>query len=337
MSRGRANDHRLKEFQTSNLMIGTSTPTVKASARLPFQFRPMPVAAESLGLPSTALHLFTILIDDAKRRGWRTRLLNPALASRLGRSVATVKRLLALLESRGLIQREHAADGRIRTATRITWDGVAQSCATEQKSVAHSQSGGGSLMRQGVAHSCATNSERPQSAFQTPGFSTSEEEKREEPAPSPAETAAALRAMVAGKWAPMIFDEAKPHEAPAKPATSPETSPTPSPVESVATSTTRAAASRETPPTRPQPIARPYGGLPLHRAGVSAAAAAFSPKFGAVRNTPESLNRQLWERRQRVGPPSPPPASGGPPPTGERPAILPNPPSRGALANPGKV
>lgn len=319
-------------------MIGTPTPSVKASPRLGFQFHPLPVAAVADGLPSTAAILFAILIDDAKRRGWRTRLLNPALASRLGRSVATVKRLLALLESRGLIQREHVADGRVRTATRITWAGVAHSQSTDNRSVAHSQSGGGSFAIQGVAHSCATNSERPQSAFQTAGNSTSDEgEKREEPKPSPTETAAALRAMIAGKWAPIIFDEAKPAPTSTKPPTSPETSPAPSPVEPAETSTKGPATSRETPPTRPQPAARPFGGHDLRRVGVSAVAAAFSPKFGAVRNTPESLMKMLWERRQRVGPPSPPPASGGPPPTGERPAILPNPTSRGALANPGKL
>jgi len=161
-------------------MIGHAAPTVKATPRLGFQFRPLPVSADVSGLPSTAAILFGILIDESKRRGWRTRLTNAALASRLNRSVATVKRLLALLEARGLIQREHVADGRVRTATRITWAGVAQSCATEQPSVAQSQYGGGSTVSRGVAHSCATNSESPsQSAFQTGEVSTSREEKTE--------------------------------------------------------------------------------------------------------------------------------------------------------------
>jgi len=285
-------------------MIGHTAPAVKGTPRLGFQFRPLPVAVEPLGLPSTAAILFAILIDDAKRRGWRTRLLNPALAARLGRSVATVKRLLALLESRGLIQREHAADGRIRTATRITWDGVAHSQPTDNRTVAHSQAGGGSLPGRGVAHSRATNSESPsQSAFQTREVSTSKEETPESSPPLTAEDVRrAIADGVAGVYAPLMFD-AEP-----TPATRPACEPTP-----------KADAKTESPaakPTTPARVARaePHGGLDLRRVGVSAVAAAWSPSWGAApKYTPADIERQLRERRRRIaraGGPSPAPSEG---------------------------
>jgi len=308
-------------------MIGSSPAPVKASPRLGFRFRPQPLGIESFNLPSTAVLLFTILVDESKRRGWRTRLTNAALGARLNRSVATVKRLLALLESRGLIQREHVADGRIRTATKVTWDGVAQPCATEQASVAQSQSGGGSLPLRGVAHSQATDLERPPESAPSDGeVSPSKEEKGQSSPPLSAEDVRrAIADGVAGVYAPAFF----PAEPPA--ASSPHSEP-PVKVDAPAKPVT----ARATTPARAA-TAKPYGGLPLHRTGVHAIAAAYSPEFGAVRNTPEGLRYQAehWRELRADLPPALP--IEGPPPTGERPAILPNPPSRGALANPGKL
>lgn len=357
-------------------MIDRAAAGVKATPRIPYQFRAQPVALEKLNLPSTAGALFTIILDESKRRGWRTKLQNAALAARLNRSIATIKRLLSLLESRGLIAREFIADGRFRTWIKVTWEGVAppqstngctvaHSRSTNGCTVAHSQAGGGSLSSREVAHSQAPI---PESAVHNDLSNGRILESRDgktedappltgemiraaiaagiaesasaaapsEPRPTRAETAAAIRETAAGEFAPKMFGAAPSQPAASPPA--PAKPPAPKMIDAAPLEPSQPAASPTTPAkppappnvgiaqpgrasraverperqTTPQPAA-PFGGFDLRRVGVSAVAAVFSPSWGAVRNTPESLMRGLRERRARID------AGGSPPPVSPRP------------------
>lgn len=111
---------------TSLGVKGTGT-----APRIPYQFRPQPAGVP--GLSPTELVVFTAILDDAKRRAWRSRISNAALAAIVGRTTMTVKRCLAALEGRGLIRREMIAGGRIRLAIHVTWEGVEHRVSTVQE------------------------------------------------------------------------------------------------------------------------------------------------------------------------------------------------------------
>ena len=149
--------------------------------RLPFQFRPDPVALDQLRLPRTARALFVAILDDAKSKGWKSRRCNATLARILGCSTMTIKRGLARLESLGLIRRDYTADGRTRLGIHVTWEGVEHSRAAEQASVEQPCSTGGTPAFRGVEHSRSTSSESGSQSKkeQTAPISLSTEEDEE--------------------------------------------------------------------------------------------------------------------------------------------------------------
>lgn len=134
-----------------------------APLRIPYQFRALPCeTTSSRAISQSAKILHAVLLDAGRRKGACT-LTNRTLGGMIGRSPATVKRLLAELEAAGLARRELSAGGRIRSGVvpiapdsrvgEITKSGVAHSQATERIGVAQSRSEGGSSSAPGVAHS----------------------------------------------------------------------------------------------------------------------------------------------------------------------------------------
>lgn len=99
-------------------------PVATPPNRMPYVYRADPVALDQLGLDLTARAVFVLLLDNAKSRGWRSRLSNATIGRILGRCAMTISRALGRLESRGLIHRDLIAGGRIRLAITIVWDGV---------------------------------------------------------------------------------------------------------------------------------------------------------------------------------------------------------------------
>lgn len=189
----RANAGRAGNF-TGDPMMNPSHVGVKVGVRtkhmlppqnrLPFQFRPDPVALDQLRLPRTARALFVAILDDAKSKGWKSRRCNATLARILGCSTMTVKRGLARLESLGLIRRDYTADGRTRLGIHVTWEGVEHSRAAEQASVEQPCSTGGTPAFRGVEHSRSTSSESgvQSEREQTGPISLSTEEDEEQAA-----------------------------------------------------------------------------------------------------------------------------------------------------------
>lgn len=134
-----------------------------APPRIAFRFRALPCeTTSSRAISQSAKILHAVLLDAGRRKGACT-YTNRTLGGMIGRSPATVKRLLAELEAAGLARRELAAGGRIRSGvvpiapearlSNLGQTGVAHSQATERMGVAHSQSEGGSSPAVGVAHS----------------------------------------------------------------------------------------------------------------------------------------------------------------------------------------
>jgi hypothetical protein len=186
-----------------------------------FQFVALPVELlRRTDLSPAAKLLVAVVMDSARgSRAGSCRLTNEALGARIGRSAASVKRLLAELEAVGVVRRDTVAEGRVRTAVTPTW--VAQSCATEQASAAQNCDRGGAESIHPAAQNRATIQNLPsEPTIQTgPILSVSGGEKTE-PKPSPAEIAAAMRAMVAGKYAPTIWSSVQPTQSPPRPAAS---------------------------------------------------------------------------------------------------------------------
>jgi len=288
-------------------MFDRPAPGVKSTPRLPFQFRPQPVAIDKLDLPHGAALLFGIIVDHAKRRGWRTGLTNPEMAAKINRTTRTVKRLLAILESHGLIVRELAADGRVRSGIKVVWEGVGHSRPVDARTVGQACPAGGTSVSPGLGHQRPTNSERPQSALSDGEVSLSGDEKTGSSPPlSGADIARAIGDGIAGRFAPMLFDDAKPEgsSAPAVTTTA-STSPASTPP------TTADATAKPNAPRAATDARVPHGGLDLFRAVKGAPAAAWSPSWGAApKYTPADIQRQLRERRERnarAGDPSPAP------------------------------
>lgn len=102
---------------------------LQVKAVIPFQFVALPSEIlRRVDVSDAAKLLVAVILDAARGSRSVCRLTNAALAARLGKSVAAVKRPLAELESLGLIRRDTLAGGRVRTGIVPTW--VAQAVAT---------------------------------------------------------------------------------------------------------------------------------------------------------------------------------------------------------------
>lgn len=99
-------------------------PAPPGTGKIPFAFRADPVALDGLGLDSTARSTFVLILDNAKDRGWTSRLSNATIGKILGRCPMTISRALRRLEAAGLVRRELIAGGRVRTGIAVTWAGV---------------------------------------------------------------------------------------------------------------------------------------------------------------------------------------------------------------------
>jgi len=186
-------------------MIDAARPTVKTVVG--FQFIAVPVELlERTDLSPAAKLLAGVVLDSARgSRAGSCKLCNASLGAKIGLSAASAKRLLAELEAAGVVKRETIAAGRIRTAIRPTW--VDQIRATEQASAAQDQPRGGADLIQGVARDRATIQTPGSELSIRPGSSSiSTGEKSPDPKPSPSDIAAAMRAMISGKFAPLLFD-----------------------------------------------------------------------------------------------------------------------------------
>lgn len=204
----------------------------EVKSTLGFQFIALPVELlRRNDLSDGAKILASVVMDSARgARSGSCRLSNASLAARTGRSIPTVKRHLAELESAGIIRRDTLAEGRVRTAVVPTW--VAQSCTTEQASATQERSTGGSEMIQGVDRDRPTIQTPPSD----PSFQTGEVLEvsgGEDPKPTPAEVAAAMRQMIAGRFGAALFAQPVPEpdgpEVPTSPTPKPPTPPTPNP------------------------------------------------------------------------------------------------------------
>lgn len=176
---------------------------------IPFQFVALPVEIlRRTDLSAAAKLLLAVVMDSARgNRSGTSKLTNAALAARVGRSAASIKRLLAELEAAGLVRRDTLAEGRVRTAVVPTW--VDQERATDHASTAQDQPTPGAGMAEGVARDRPTIQSPPSEQIQKGTISRLTGEETE-PKPSPAEIAKAMRAMLAGRYAPAMFDAESP-------------------------------------------------------------------------------------------------------------------------------
>lgn len=259
--------------------LGVKSP-VRTSPRIDYQFRPLPCETASSREVSQSAKLLHAVLLDAARRGGTCALTNRSMGARIGRSRATVKRLLAELESAGLARRELASGGRVRSAVVPFAPGVAHSQSTIQTTVAHSRAGGGSLSSPGVAHSCAASIQSPlQSALSDADRSSLGESedaaalaspgpegaaylracvdavKRGLPAPEPPWSLAAGRSPEApsptAADSPVASDDKAPRNAPAAPVTAsraPQAKPTPATASQLPSGTPAAPRGMTTPP-----------------------------------------------------------------------------------------
>jgi len=263
-------------------MIALCAEKVKPAFPIPFQFRAEPVGLrESRKVSGSAVALFTAILDDAKRRGWRCRLSNAALAERIGRTTMTVKRLLAELEAADMVARDMIAGGRVRLAIVVTWEGVEHSRSTDVRPVEHPRSGGGTSPTQGVEHSRSTIQSVPQTQIQTAPILPPLGEDPESQVPDGPTAARMLRAMIAKGREP-----AAPAVATAPPAPPPTPAPKPSPAKAAPVPEDEAR----------RAVARMAGGV-----FKDARRAAWGPPPGRRRMTPAELQRQLAEVRRKYG------------------------------------
>ena len=177
-----------------------AAPAPAAGRRIPYAFRADPVALDGLGLDPTARAVLVMILDDAKGRGWRSRLSNGYIGRALGRCAMSISRALGRLEAAGLVRRELAAGGRIRLAVVVTWEGVAEARLTEQASVRRERLGGYAPASKGLGAGVEQIRSPVQSAVPDAARSSSPLGEAEDPAalacPGP-EAAAYLRACVA--------------------------------------------------------------------------------------------------------------------------------------------
>lgn len=173
-----------------------------------FQFIALPV--EILRRPDLSLGaklLVAVVTDSARgdRRG-SCRLTNAGLGARIGRSAASVKRLLSELAAAGLVRRDHVAEKHQRTAVVPTW--AAQESTTGQADAAQDRPTPGSKTTHPGVHSRAAIQSRESEPIQTGPILPTPTlgGGGEDPKPSPAEVAAAMRSMIAGRFEAHMFD-----------------------------------------------------------------------------------------------------------------------------------
>lgn len=185
-------------------MIGPRAQQVKPA--LGFQFVALPVEILRRSDLSAAAKLLAAVVMDSARssRSGSCKLTNAGLGARIGRSAASVKRLLGELEAAGLVRRDHVAEKHQRSAVVPTW-GVAQESTTGRASAAQDRSTPGSeTTHPPVQERAAIQSPGSEPNQTGPVLSTLE---GEEPRPSPAEVASAIREMIGGKHASALFRE----------------------------------------------------------------------------------------------------------------------------------
>lgn len=272
-------------------MIDVRADKVKSIPSIPFQFRAYPVALDALKLTRTARAVFALVLDNARSRGWRSRLSNGTMGRILGCCSMTIKRALADLEAAGLILREFAAAGRIRTGIVVTWEGVEHSRSTERPHLEQSRSTGGTRASQGVEHSRSTNQRPGQNETQTAPILSIEEDP-ESVVPDGPTAAAYLRAMIqAGRRGGTQAAQPKP--------------PCPAPSSAVEPPPPAAAYSRPTPPAGPSRTPEADAKRAVERMAGSvfkdARRAAWGPLPGRRRMTPAELQRQLADVRRKYG------------------------------------
>lgn len=208
---------------------------VKSTPSIGVPFAPIPhEILQRRDISSLAKLVFAVIANQARmRRGDSTPMTNAQIAAAVGASLAAVRRALDELEAVGLIDRQYGASERVRASIRVTFDPdrVAQGRATHPSQVARVEQPGCASASEGVAHQRATplntKNEEPEKSVVLDSRGT-------EPKPSPAEVAAAMRAMVGGRFAVMLFDaqpdpEPEGPEVPPAPTPRPPTPPTPNP------------------------------------------------------------------------------------------------------------
>jgi hypothetical protein len=277
-------------------MIHSSPLRVKAVVReehgtthqIPFPFRADPTGLDGLKLDQTARAAFVLVLDNAKSRGWRSRLSNATMGRILGRCPMTISRALGRLESAGLIRRDLIAGGRIRTGIVVTWDGVRRESLTEQASVRRESLRGSALESEGLGARAELIRSPVQSQDQTAPI-LSQGEDPESVVPEPAEAARFLRAMI---------------EAGRKGVRQPAPSPAPPPA--VEPRPTRSEEPRRSsPPSGPSRTPQDDARRAVEGMAVGcfkdARRAAWGPIPGRRRMTPAELERQLAEVRRKYG------------------------------------
>ncbi len=195
-------------------MIAPCAEQVKPSSPIGFRFRAVPSEVMAYRtLSSTAKLLFAAIADAARGTvSGLCKIANATLADRIGRSESEVGRCILELEAAGLVRREFGQSKNVRVGVADTWtETVPQERGTEHPSVQRMQGTGSASTGNPVPQGSGPS--RPPALdpiVQTPILSLSSEEEPEERKPTPAEVAAAMRAMVAGRYAPSMFNAVGP-------------------------------------------------------------------------------------------------------------------------------
>lgn len=291
----RANAGRARKFSGDPMMnpshagvkVGVRTQhTNTPQNRLPFQYRPDPVALDQLGLDFTARAVFVLLLDNSKSRGWRSRLSNSTIGRILNRNPMTISRALGRLESRGLIRRDLIAGGRIRLSITVVWEGVRREDLTEQAAVRRDGLTGSTRTSEGLGAAVELIRGGIQSeGNQTAPISPSTEED--------AEQAALFEQLGPAKFLRMMMEKGRQEAEASQPRS---VAPSPAPPASIGTPP---AASHDDVRRAVEGMARDLGrNLAAGRLDVRPRGRA--EHAGRRRSTPQQLQEQLAELRRRT-------------------------------------
>lgn len=227
---------------------------------LPFLFRALPSSVmASKTLSSTGKLLFAAIVDATRgNRSGLCKVANKTLGDRIGRGESEVGRYLLELEAAGLIERRFGQSKNVRIGIAVTWtETVPEDPGTPRDESTSVREPGSARTGNPVPHDPGPG-RIPVDPMARTGVSF--DSRGTEPKPSPEETARAMRAMIAGRFAPMLFAQPEPEpggpEIPPAPTPRPPTPPTPIPL----------------PPTPPSRTPR-SGGFDPTRVGYSAVAA----------------------------------------------------------------